>query len=473
MKSIKTKLLLVILSILLGFSALLIVANTFFLDDYYVFKTKSSFVNISGRVINEYESNPSGILSFIREENSLTGYKIVIADNKNVIHYSSVPEFKKNTNQKIGSYQREIITYNRDSINEGYFYGTGLDENKGYSSVILIDRLPDGLFLIITQPLHQLTESARTANSFFLICGAAMLVMAAVVSLVFSSRLVRPVIEITKITKSIQNLDFSVVYEGRSKDEIGVLGNGINSISEKLSNTISELKSRNEELKNEMQLQKRFIASISHEFNTPVGLIRGYTEALEKRMYKNEDERTEMAGIIISEADKLNRLVSDVLMMAKLDSNKFSLNRMTTDMGTLIAGSIDKLMPLAQLKGIKLTAENPGPVILNIDGTRITQVLDNLLNNALAHTSEFGDICVSCNAGSGSADVSIFNTGRNIPDEHISHLFDAFYQSDDSRTDTGTGLGLSVVKSIITAHGGSCGVRNVPSGVEFWFSLPF
>jgi len=472
MKSIKYKFLLVILSVLVGFTVLLLITNTFFLDDYYVYKTKSSFIASADHIVNTFQSDNTNLLNYLREENSITGYKLMISNSQNEILYSSVPEFKVRSNQKISQYQRVLIEENQDIFTSSYFYGTGYDENKGYSSVTFIDVLPDGNYLIISQPMHQITESAHIANNFFILCGAIMLVIATIISILFASRFVRPVLEITKITKSIASLDFSAVYKGASKDEIGTLGEGINTISHKLSQAINELNIKNTELQKEMNLQNRFIASISHEFNTPVGLIQGYTEAIEKKMYKSESQRQEMTKIILKETGRLNRLVSDILMITKVESKNFSLSKHSVKLSELLKESIVKFKGALAKKEIDIRLLASYTDYILIDDNRIIQVIDNLLKNAIKKTFINGSIEIKCNNDGNNVKTTIFNTGKNIKHEHLENLFTPFYQAEEARSNDGNGLGLSIVNSIITAHNGECGVLNSLNGVTFWFTLP-
>jgi len=474
MKSIRTKLLIVIISILFSFATILMMANAFLLDDYYVYKTKSSFVNVGSEVLQSYNNNRQILLDIIRKINEETGYKVLIVNQKNDILYSSVPEFNADDHLKIGAYQREIIQENQIMLKNGEdYYGIGFDNNKDSSFVILVRKIDKNHFLIISQPLSQIEQNAQIANDFFIAISVIMLAIASVITLLFAKKLVKPILEITKIADSIAKLDFTKVYQGESKDEIGVLGNSINNISQKLYNTINDLKLNNEQLINEMKLQKRFIASVSHEFNTPVGLIRGYTEALEKRMFTSEEERKEIIDIIIKEADRLNHLVNDILLVLRFDSKSFKLSSKPINITQLIEDCVSKIAIKAEKKNIHITSTLDKIIILTIDSVRITQVVDNLLSNALNHVNENGEIGIHSKAADGFIKFYICNTGSSISCEAKKHIFESFYRAENSRNRRmgGYGLGLSIVKGIISAHGGECGVNNKEEGVAFWFTL--
>lgn len=474
MKSIKAKFVLVMVCILIIFAVALLIANGFFLDDYYVYQTKHMFISASDEATITYRVDEPSFLDRIREIDTKTGYKLVLANEKGDVLFSSVPEYHENVQQKIDLYQREIIRENKNSLNNQAYHGVTFDDDKNSSFVVLISEIEKDRYLIVSQPLAQILTNAQIANAFLLLIGAAMLIVTSIAALIFGIKLVRPILEINRIANAIERLDFSNKYQGKSKDEIGMLGNSINSISEKLDTTIQELKANNEQLIKEMKLQKRFVASVSHEFNTPVGLIRGYTEALEKHMYTTELERSKIIQIIINEADRLNHLVNDLLLVLRFDSKSFKLNLEMTDITEIVNESISIISSKADEKGVNIVENITGRVILNIDRIRIAQVMDNLLSNALKHVNANGRIGICCEDVGGNIKISVSNTGSYISDEDKKNIFDAFYRIDDSRNRTlgGNGLGLSVVKGIVLAHGGTCGVSDIQNGVVFWVALP-
>ncbi len=472
MKSIKLKLIVMIVSILFVFAFVLILANTFFLDNYYVYKTKSSFIQTSESIKEEYRATNENILKYIQDVNTETGYKIEIVDDNYEIAFSSAPEFDIGENTMIGNDQKSIIEQDIIKESKSSYYGVWVNGNND-SFVILIGRLNKEEYIVITQPLGQITKNAEIANDFLLIIGLIMLIVASSISIVFAKRLIKPILDITKIADSIAKLDFSQKYTGNNKDEIGDLGISINNISYKLNNAIDELKQNNELLIKEMKLQKRFIASVSHEFNTPVGLIRGYSEALQMGMYENEQEKMNIIDIIIKEADRLNHLVNDILLIIKLDSKTFSLNKQNIDISRLLTSSMNKIDIKANEKSIKLESNIANSIFIDADPMRITQVVDNLLSNAIIHTPQDGEISVTCSLKDDFIKVSVNNTGSSIADEDKEHLFDAFYRAQDarSRKKGGSGLGFSIVNGIVSAHGGECSVDNIAGGVSFWFTL--
>ena len=223
-----------------------------------------------------------------------------------------------------------------------------------------------------------------------------------------------------------------------------------------------------------MRMQKRFLAGVSHDFKTPVGLIRGYAESLVLGMAKSRQEQKELAGIIINEADRLDRLVNDITYMVRMDSRDLPLHLKSVNVPALLKNAAARFSPAAGKGGVKVRIEAPSGLAIEADEQRIMQVLDNLLANALRHTGPGGDVRLGAGGIKDHIRIEVFNSGEPISPEHLPHLFEPFYRVEDARPreSGGSGLGLAIVKGIVAVHGGECEVENTPEGVLFWFSLP-
>lgn len=474
MKSITLKWMSAVVLLLIMFIGALLLANSVMLEKYYVYQTKDAFLNAYERVEKAYMDYPEDLLSVFRNLNAENGYKYMLINKSNRIIISSSPEYKEKLKLEVPKYQKDYMDKNRKLLNKGeVLYGALVDDNQKKSIVQLVVKLKKDEYLVITQPLSQLSENARIANEFFLMIGGVMLVFSVLVAYFMSKRMVRPILNITRIAQRIACLDFSHRYIGESRDEVGILGESINTISEKLDSTINNLKKTNEQLQHEMQLQKRFLASVSHEFKTPVGLIRGYGESLQLGMVESPTEQKDIAGIIIKEADGLNRLVNDIILLMRMDSGGFSMNLKKVDLVPILKESVHKFSLAASKKMVNIHTSIPGSLPAFADEERIMQVLENVFSNCLKHVNEEGRIDLDAKIKNGMIYVKVMNTGSQIPEYHLQHLFEVFYRVEDSRSrkSGGTGLGLSIVKGIIAAHKGSCGMENTKNGVSFWFAL--
>jgi len=475
LKSIKLKLISAVTILLILFIVTLLLANSFFLESYYIYQTRGSFEKTFETVLEAKNERTEDLLTLIRELNSENGYKYLLVNHDYQIRLSSTPEFTMNNKSELPKFQREYLHENRQELDKGNILYEALHHPIKEQSIIqLIAKFKKNQYLLITQPLQQLSDNAQIANHFFLIIGGILLILSILAVFFISRSMVRPIINITGIAKKIADLDFSHKYTGKSKDEVGMLGESINSISEKLDSTINHLKETNEQLQEEMQLQKRFLASVSHEFKTPVGLIRGYSESLNLGMIKTAKEQREISDIIIKESDRLNRLVNDIILLMRMDSGAFQINRHLINLAPVLKETVEYFSQSAKEKQIAILSDIPPSLPAMGDKERIMQILENLLSNSLHHANENGEIHLKAMKENDTIRIEVMNTGPQIPDSHIAHIFEPFYRAEDSRSRMkgGSGLGLSIVKGIALAHQGKYGVKNTETGVMFWFSIP-
>jgi two-component system phosphate regulon sensor histidine kinase PhoR len=227
-------------------------------------------------------------------------------------------------------------------------------------------------------------------------------------------------------------------------------------------------------------VRKEFVANVSHELRTPLSVIKGYVETLvDGSEGIAPEDRRRFLLTIQRHTERLNSILEDLLQLSRLESVTPGLKREPTDVAALVRGVIDDYRPRAEQTGHPLTLEEEGGAELerevSADPLRVTQVLGNLLDNALKHTPRGARIAVSVRALPDAIQVSVRDTGPGIPEADIPHVFERFYRVDKGRSrDTGgTGLGLSIVKHIVQLHGGRVWVEStVGSGSVFHFTLP-
>ncbi len=235
------------------------------------------------------------------------------------------------------------------------------------------------------------------------------------------------------------------------------------------------------ELRESERLRRELTANVSHELRTPLTSIKGFTETLLDGAMRDEDTCRRFLTIINSEADRLVKLVDDLLDLSRLESKRATLDLRRVDVGALAAHAVDKLQPLAQTGGLTLDLRSLPGVWVTADRDRLEQVLTNLIDNALKYTPAGGRVEVSVTRDHGDVAVAVSDTGRGIRPEDVPHVFERFYRADRSRTrgpsigaaSGGTGLGLAIAKHIVEAHGGRIGVRSqLDEGTTFTFTLP-
>jgi two-component system phosphate regulon sensor histidine kinase PhoR len=229
------------------------------------------------------------------------------------------------------------------------------------------------------------------------------------------------------------------------------------------------------ELRQTERLRRELTANVSHELRTPLTSIKGFAETLLDGAMRDEATCRRFLGIINGETDRLVKLVDDLLDLSLLESKRVALELHPVDVGILVAHTVDRLKPLAQTQRLVLHQTAPAGIVVSGDADRLSQVLTNLVDNALKYTPEGGRVDVRVAAVNGEVEVLVNDSGRGIGPEDLPHVFERFYRADRSRTrdSGGTGLGLAIAKHIVEAHGGRISVSSRPNeGTTFKVTLP-
>jgi signal transduction histidine kinase len=463
MKSITGKLMSSVTLLILLFISLIYGANLFFLDDYFLLKTKASFEKEYYELMEAYGSGSIDFLALIRTRTGETGMKFTVSDSDRNILYISTPEFRTGNRYRLPREKAESI----GRIGDTYFYGIIERDQSGKKEILLSGFISRDAILFITLPLEHLKTNVSISNQFILIIGSLVFIFFLIVTWLFSRSTVKPVKELIDLSGRIAMLDFSRPYSGNRGDEIDELGLSLNSTALQLEQTI-------ENLKNEMTLQKRFLASVSHELKSPIGLIRGYSEALNMICTEEDGDIKNYSGIILSESDRMTGLINDLLLLLKMNSTSFVLEKSEFDLVKTVKSVIKKYDIKMKMISDRIDLVCPVSLPVFADESRLVQAIENILNNALMYGEEHSTISVEISAQSGMVSIRITNLGHNIPEDQLPHLFDPFYSADmaGSRDGTGTGLGLSIVKSIIDNHNGNCMIENTDKGVSVLMRIP-
>ena len=296
----------------------------------------------------------------------------------------------------------------------------------------------------------------------------------------FSKRITKPILKLAEISERVKNLDFDAKYEGNEKTEIAVLGNNINEMSEALEETISELRTANNELKKDIEkknqideMRKEFLSNVSHELKTPIALIQGYAEGLKEGINDDAESREFYCDVIMDESAKMNTMVKKLLTLNQLEFGNEVVNMERFDVTALIKNYIASSDILLKQKGITVRMEDYEPVYVWGDEFRVEEVFMNYFTNAINYALREKVIDVKILCKDKKVRVSVFNTGNPIPEESLEHLWEKFYKVDKARTREygGSGIGLSIVKAIMESMNQQYGVENYDNGVEFWFTL--
>jgi PAS domain S-box-containing protein len=262
-------------------------------------------------------------------------------------------------------------------------------------------------------------------------------------------------------------------YRSEAGEVLGVIGISRDITARRLLE--QELAEQNARLKELDRLKSAIVSAVSHEFRTPLTLIKGYTEFLaEGATGPVTDMQEEMLARIGGGVDRLERLVSDLLDISTIEAGAFTLVPGPTDLVRVLQEATQNLGPLAREVGSPIVVDlPPGPLELTLDAMRIEQVVANLVANALKFSPEGDEVRVSLRLEAERAVVAVRDRGIGIPADQQAGIFERFNRVSNGLRRGGTGLGLSIAKALVEAHGGTIGVESQPGqGSTFWFALP-
>ncbi|MBI4651042.1 PAS domain-containing sensor histidine kinase [Candidatus Desantisbacteria bacterium] len=241
---------------------------------------------------------------------------------------------------------------------------------------------------------------------------------------------------------------------------------------------VSELERVNHELVRLNNIKTDFLSMVSHELKTPLTIVKGYSELLVHGKFGELlPHQKEIVSMIRNKVDKLNFLINDLLDVSQLEFGKFKINKQLFSLTKLLTNKKEEFKIIAEKKNLKLDFNScPEEIVINGDQERISQVLSNLISNAIKFTNPGGKINVSLENGSNFININVVDTGIGMKHEKIENIFDKFYQIDTSNTRqySGIGLGLAISKDIIEMHGGKINVKSEPGcGSTFSVILPY
>lgn len=356
-----------------------------------------------------------------------------------------------------------------------------VDDSRSHMEYIEIwGMLENGYFFIIRTALEGIQDSVAIANRFLAYVGTLSAIASGVIIWYVSRKITTPILQLADISRRMIHLDFDARYQGRGSNEIDLLGENINKLSETLEKTISELKTANNELKKDIEkkneideMRKEFLSNVSHELKTPIALIQGYAEGLQEGISDDEENRNFYCEVIVDEAAKMNEMVKKLLTLNQLEFGNDMVSMERFDITSLIDNYLQSADLLARQNAITVQMEQKEPVFVWGDEFKIEEVFMNYFSNAINHCSGDKVIEVSIAQRDNCARISVFNTGEPIPEESLPHIWEKFYKVDKARTREygGSGVGLSIVKAIMESMNQSYGVINYENGVTFWFEL--
>lgn len=492
----------VFIALLTGAFGLCWMINSVFLQDYYL-KSKqivieSAYDKLDTLFLNTEDTDSEEFNIEFSKICSNSNLTVVVADSSLHIVKSSVREdqmlmvrllnyiFKEDPNY--GQEDSESLPEQRGRKEKNrimaetdlYMVRLTNDPHMKTDYLELGGALESGYIIIIRTPIESIRESVDISNRFLAYVGIGAALFCAVVIWFVSKKITKPILELADISEKMAHLDFDAKYESREKNEIGILGSHINQLSETLEKTIAELKTANNELKNDLknkekieEMRTEFLSNVSHELKTPIALIQGYAEGLREGINDDAESREFYCEVIMDEADKMNQLVKNLLNLNQLECGSDTISLERFDIVELIKNCIQSADILIRQAEAEVIFETDEPVFVWADEFKTEEVFMNYLSNAIHYVDGERKIEIRLIRREQIIRVSVFNTGQPIPEESLDNLWKKFYKVDKARTREygGSGVGLSIVKAIMESFNRDYGVINYENGVAFWFEL--
>ena len=332
-----------------------------------------------------------------------------------------------------------------------------------------------GYLLVVggKRAVNRASEAMKKTLPFLalLILGVSLLT-----SFFYARWITRPIVDISHIAASIAALNFSSRWAQHRTDEIGALGDSLNTLSDNLSDALTELKTANERLQQDMERERdmerqrsAFFSAASHELKTPVTILKGQLSGMLAQIgvYWDRDKYLARA---LQVTGRMESLIKEILIISRIEAGSFVLKTDTVNLSEMMERQLELDEELLAQKGLHIEKHMASDVTIRGNQDLLTNALDNVLMNAILYSPQGASIRILLDAHT----MTIENTGVSIPEEALPQLFTPFYRVEQSRSrqSGGSGLGLYLVRLILELHNASCEIKNSEDGVVFsaWFT---
>lgn len=450
MKSIRTKLFIFLIALMVIYMIIGITLNLFLLKPYYMQQNKHFFQNISQQINNHENAD-------ITEIANNMGVLITITDKQFKILYSS-----NNINNKL--LPEDIVSSILAKENQKEpIYTTSKGQNS-ISKLVYMQWINHNKRLVITKSISVIDDSVNIANDFYIVTSIFVFIIGGIAIFIFSKTLTNPIITISKIAHEISELNFDKKIVVKSKDELGTLANSINKLSDSLKQSLQNLKK-------DISFEKTLSRNLSHQLKTPVAIIKGHAEGIMYSIVSTPEDQKKYLKVIVTECDRMNNLVKEMLTLSKLSIyEKSNIDFKLFDCKLICSYIESRFQSIFVKNNIKFSSD--GDILINGNIDLINHAISNYVSNAVKHST--GNITLKFYKNSDFYIISVFNSGENICENQLTHIFEPFYKLDYSRTNNeeGHGLGLAIVNSIANIHNGKAYAQNMNNGVNFILEIP-
>lgn len=457
-RSIRQKLFALTMAIILVVFVFIAFVQSTFLDDVYLFQKEKEIKSMQNTVVSAIDNGELELSNSIINEIQEQGMCITLfVGNNDPIYLDRVLNIPCSFDLYRHSLANQIHQQNKNNP-QTVSMQVKQNQNDDYSFLVYHSNVikDDVTYSIVTSlSLYSMREAQHLITQMLLVLCLVTLVFSLLAAAVLSRRVSAPLLRLNDAANQIRKGNFDVHLPGKGVDELAQLEQNFNLMAHDLSQIDT--------------LRRDLIANVSHDLRTPLTMIKGYAETIRDITGDNKEKREKQIAVIIEESDRLSALISDVLALSKMQSGMLTLN--ITDFELLPL--MDQLLQpysIYQEKGYHIHVDL-SPVTLHGDEKQLGQVILNLLNNAIKHTGEDGNVYLTgAPTPEGRYRIQVTDTGKGIDPEEIPYIWDRYYKARNAKDKLmGTGIGLSIVKEVLNAHHLPYGVISTPGkGSTFW-----
>ena len=368
----------------------------------------------------------------------------------------------KSTGCLLGKRNSILSDYKNELIESGEELKAIKFVNPDYESEALLYgiKVNNGEYVFLFSMLSDVNSNSMAIKGQLIYITLLVIIFAILISMFLSKMISKPIEQITAKSKQLANGDYNVVFDKNGILEIDELADTLNYLESEVSKTD--------------EYRRDLMANVSHDLKTPLTMIKAYAEMIRDISYKDKEKMDKHLEVIISETDRLNILVNDILELSKLQNAQNDLEITEFDIVSLIKDILTRYDIIKETEHYKLLLESPESIIVHADKKRISQVIYNLINNAINYTGDDLSVTIRLTDKKNSCLVEIKDSGKGIDKEHLEHIWERYYKHEKNhqRNVIGTGLGLSIVKNILESHDFEYGVKSVKNkGTTFYFKV--
>ena len=435
--------------------------TSFFMDTYYQTMRTQEVIRTADAIETQYRRSPEGFAAYADETSDINGIYIMISDGSGStafdgtapgMDHDAYPEDIERIGRKLAADPEGRVTETRHSATSDsaarLIYAANIQTGSSLATLYIIAPLfPDQITIrIVKNMLSYIT--------------VILLSIAVLLAYALSRRISLPIQNLTRSAKELSTGNYNVKFNGSSFTETKELARALNKASYEMEKTDF--------------YQREILANVSHDLKTPLTMIRSYAEKIIDISGDNPEKRNADLQIIISETERLNRLVTDMLSVSNLQSNNVEMHREVFDLVEAAEDVYESFMVLGSSQGYEIHFHPVKSAYVQGDRSRIMQVMTNFVSNAVKYSGDNKYIDIRLSRSNRKVSFHCIDHGVGIPSDELSHVWDKYYRTsaNHERGIEGTGLGLAISKSILNLHSASYGVDSEEGkGSDFWFEM--